>query len=233
MASSDDSQKSWVMDSGCTYHMCPVKDYFEDLEQKEYGTVLLGNNKACKVHGIGTVRLRMFDNREMLLQDVRYVPKLKRNLISISMFDLMGCTTKVDNGMMKVSTGASIIAKGRRSNGLYILEGSTVIGQAFVASQTMEDKSKLWHLRLGHISEKGLIELEKQHLLMGDKLHKLEFCDQCVLGKSHRVKFGTGKHTSTRSFEYVHENLWGPSRTQTHGGGSYFLSIIDDYSRRV
>ena len=73
----------------------------------------------------------------------------------------MGYTTKVENGIMKVSTGASIIAKGRRSNGLYILEGSTVIGQAFVASQTMEDKSKLWNLRLGHISEKVLIELEK------------------------------------------------------------------------
>ena len=108
------------MDSGYTYHMCPVKDYFEDLEQKEYGIALLGNNKACKVHGIGTIRPRMFDNREMLLQDVRYVPELKRNLISISMFDFIGYTTKVENGMMKVSTRASIIAKGRRSNGLYI-----------------------------------------------------------------------------------------------------------------
>jgi len=43
--------------------MCLIKDYFEDLEQKEYGTVLLGNDKACKVHGIGIVRLRMFDNK--------------------------------------------------------------------------------------------------------------------------------------------------------------------------
>lgn len=25
----------------------------------------------------------------------------------------------------------------------------------------------------------------------------------------------------------------GPSKTLTHGGGMYFLSIIDDYSRRV
>jgi len=160
---------------------------------------------------------------------VRYNPELKRNLISISMFDLMGYITKVENGIMKVSTGASIIAKGRRSNGLYILEGSTVIGQASVASQTMEDKSKLWQLQLGHISDKSKL----WHLLMGDKLHKLEFCDQYVLGKSHRVKFGTGKRTSTKPFEYAHADLWGPFRIQTHGGGSYFLSIIHDYSRRV
>ena len=71
---------------------------------------------------------------QQVLQDVRYVPELKRNLISISMFDLMGYITKVENGMMKVSTGASVIAKGRWSNGLYILEGSTVIGHVSVAS---------------------------------------------------------------------------------------------------
>jgi len=31
----------------------------------------------------------------------------------------------------------------------------------------------------------------------------------------------------------VHSDLWGPSKTLTHGGGSCFLSTIDDYSRRV
>ena len=182
----------------------------------------------------------------MLLHDVRYVPELKMNIMSISMFDVMGYSTKVEDGMMKVSLGASVIARGRKSNGLYILEGSTIIAHVSVASQTIVDnvklchlkltiidKAKLWHLKLGHVSEKGLVELEKQQLLMGDKLQKLDFCDQCVLGKSHRVQFGTGKHTSSRPFEYVHADLWGPSRTQTHGGGSYFLSIIDDFSRRV
>ena len=31
----------------------------------------------------------------------------------------------------------------------------------------------------------------------------------------------------------MHSDLWGPSKTLTHWGGSYFLSIIDDYSRRI
>jgi len=47
------------------------------------------------------------------------------------------------------------------------------------------------------------------------------------------VKFGVGVHKSSRPFEYVHSNLWGPSSVKTHGGGSYLMSIIDDYSRRV
>lgn len=55
-----------------------------------------------------------------------------------------------------------------------------------------------------------MVELEKQILLIGEKLQRLDFCDQCVLGKSYKVKFGTGKHTSNRSFEYAHAYLWGP-----------------------
>ncbi|WVZ25126.1 hypothetical protein V8G54_003670 [Vigna mungo] len=232
VASSEDPQRSWVMDSGCSYHMCPVKEFFENLDQKEHGNVLLGNNKACRVQGVGSVRLKMFDNREMVLQAVRYVPELKRNLISISSFDLGGYTTKVEDGVMKVCSGDSVVAKGRRRNDLYILEGSTVIGHVSVASGT-ENTARLWHLRMGHISEKGLEELEKQGLLLGDKLQKLDFCDHCVLGKSHRIPFGKGKHSTERPFEYVHADLWGPARTLTHGGGAYFLSIIDDFSRRV
>ncbi|WVY90035.1 hypothetical protein V8G54_035549 [Vigna mungo] len=232
VASSEDPQRSWVMDSGCSYHMCPVKEFFENLDQKEHGNVLLGNNKACRVQGVGSVRLKMFDNREMVLQAVRYVPELKRNLISISAFDLGGYTTKVEDGVMRVCSEDSVVAKGRRRNGLYILEGSTVIGHVSVASGT-ENTARLWHLRMGHISEKGLEELEKQDLLLGDKLQKLDFCDHCVLGKSHRIPFGKGKHSTERPFEYVHADLWGPARTLTHGGGAYFLSIIDDFSRRV
>ena len=63
------------MDSGCLYHSCPRKDYFETLELKIAGTILLGGNYPCKVQGIGTVRLKMFDNRDYILKDVRYISK--------------------------------------------------------------------------------------------------------------------------------------------------------------
>ena len=55
-------------------------------------------------------------------------------------------------------------------------------------------------------------------MLGKDKLDKLEFCDHCILGKQHKVKFGSGMHYSSKPFEYVHWNIWGPSKTITHGG---------------
>ncbi|RDX98608.1 hypothetical protein CR513_18457, partial [Mucuna pruriens] len=80
----------------------------------------------------------MFNNQEILLSDVRYVLELKRNLISIIMFDNLGYTTQIEHGIMKISNNDFVIAKGIKIN-----DGSTVIAQTVVASQGQLDKTRL------------------------------------------------------------------------------------------
>lgn len=65
------------MDSGFYYHVYLIKKYFEILYMEQGGVVLFSKNRACKVFGIDTVRLKMFDDCEFLLYNVRYVPKLR------------------------------------------------------------------------------------------------------------------------------------------------------------
>ena len=48
-----------------------------------------------------------------------------------------------------------------------------------------------------------------------------------------RVKFNTSTHTSKGILDYVHSDLWGPSRKPSLGGARYMLTIIDDYFRKV
>ena len=84
--SEKDSQKEWILDSGCSFHMCPNKGWFENYKQIDGGTVLLGNNKSCQVIGIGSLRIRMHNGIENVLEDVRHVPELKINLISFGTF---------------------------------------------------------------------------------------------------------------------------------------------------
>jgi len=136
---------------------------------------------------------------------VRFVPELKRNLISLSMFDSLGYCIIIEHGVCKISHGALITVKRYKMIGLYILDDSMVIGNASMTSVTPHNNSELWHLRLGHVSERGLVELAKQVLLGKDKLDKLEFCEHCILDKQHRVKFCSGMHHSSRPFEYVHQ----------------------------
>ena len=53
------------------------------------------------------------------------------------------------------------------------------------------------------------------------------------MGKATRLKFTRSTHTTTGILNYIHADLWGPSRHPTQGGGRYFLSLIDDFSRKV
>lgn len=183
--------------------------------------------------GIGTIRIKMFDGIERILQEVRYIPKLKRNLVSLGIVDLVGYRFRCENGSFKVYKGSLIVMKAFRNNGLYTLDGKTVISGVVNVLSTTVDKTRLWHQRLGHVSQRGLEELYKQGLLCGDKIETLEFCEHCVKGKAKRLRFSTAEHRTEGVFDYVHSDLWGPSRVVSHGGARYFLSIIDDYSRKL
>ena len=50
----------------------------------------MGNGIPCKIVGVGSIRIRMFDGIVRELMDVRYVPELKSNLISLGVLDSCG-----------------------------------------------------------------------------------------------------------------------------------------------
>ena len=68
--------KRWIMDSGCSFHMTPNKDWFETLSEAPGGQVILENNKSCEVMGIGSVRIKMHDGVERVLQEVKYISQV-------------------------------------------------------------------------------------------------------------------------------------------------------------
>lgn len=59
----------------------------------------------------------------------------------------------------------------------YILQGFTVTGSTNVASQVIQknDMTKIVHIRLGHMSERGIQILSKQDLLCGHQVKNLNF----------------------------------------------------------
>ncbi|KAG8481596.1 hypothetical protein CXB51_026522 [Gossypium anomalum] len=238
VASVNDSKVSeeWILDSGCTFHMSPNRDWLTTYETVSEGVVLMGNNASCKIAGVGTIKVKMFDGVVRTLSDVRYVPELKRNLISLSTLDSKGYRYTAESGVLKISKGSLVVMKGQRKTAkLYVLQGSTVTGDAAVASSSLSDDdiTKLWHMRLGHMSENGMVELSKRGLLDGQGICKLNFCEHCVFGKQKRVRFTRGIHNTKETLEYIHSDLWGPSRVPSRGGANYMLTFIDDFSRKT
>lgn len=211
-----DLEKEWTMDSSCSFHMTPNKSWFKELKQEETGMVLLGNNKPCKVLRVVSIRIRIWDGMERLMQNVRYVPELKRNLVSLGMLDEQGYVFKVERGVLKVLKDSRVVMKSCKKKGLYSIQGKTIVGIATRASGNGLNRIVLWHQRLGHLSEKGLNELGKQGLLCGHKVDSLDFCEYCLYGKACKVKFETGQQRTKGTLDYIHSNLWEPLRIPSH-----------------
>ncbi|GKE71858.1 retrovirus-related pol polyprotein from transposon TNT 1-94, partial [Tanacetum coccineum] len=209
----------WIMDSGCSYHMTPRLDIFFDFLEYGGGSVQLGDNRECKIRGIDKVRIQLRDGSSFVLHTVRYIPELKRNLISLGALEKEGFSVKLQSGKVKVINGSRVVLSGiRRDNCVYSLDGHAMAGELNASVEEKDSLAQVWHKRLGHISEAGLQVLEKQRLFGKKSLGKLDFCENYVMEKSHRVRFGVGRHTTQRVIDYVYSDLWGLSQVESLGG---------------
>lgn len=71
----------------------------------------------------------------------------------------MGYCYKCENGGLRIYKGSLIVMKGKLTNILYSLIGKTIIGESINAISKNKEKTRLWHQRLGHVSQTGLEEL--------------------------------------------------------------------------
>ena len=72
-----------MVDSGASFHATPDKKHFHNYVQGDFGKVRLGDDKPCKIVGMGTVFIKQKNGNRWLFKKVRHVPDLKKNLILI------------------------------------------------------------------------------------------------------------------------------------------------------
>ena len=53
------------------------------------------------------------------------------------------------------------------------------------------------------------------------------------MGKQCRVRFKISTHKTNGILDYMHSDILGPVRTPSKRGAQYFMSFIDDYSRKA
>uniref|UniRef100_A0A2N9GSE2 CCHC-type domain-containing protein n=1 Tax=Fagus sylvatica TaxID=28930 RepID=A0A2N9GSE2_FAGSY len=233
-SSTDGLNNSWLLDSACSFHVTPHRNWFDTYRSINCGSVRMGNDATCTIIGMGTIKIKMSDGVVRTLEEVRHIPDMRKNLISLGTLDSKGYSYKSENGIMKVSKGAMVVMTGQKiSSNVYKLLGNTILGGVAAVAESEDDDTLLWHMRLGHMSERGMRELHKRNLLTGIKSCKLDFCKYCIMGKQCRVRFKTATHKTKGILDYVHSDIWGPVRTPSKGGAQYFMSFIDDYSRKA
>src|SRR3954471_15881318 len=61
-----------------------------------------------------------------------------------------------------------------------------------------------------------------------------ELCEECVKGKQHKGSFSKDAgHRTNAHLEVVYSDVCGPMQVDTFGGNRYFVTFIDDFSRKL
>lgn len=87
------------------------------------GEVLIEDDYKCHIKSIHFVKLSLDNSIDIVLEDVRYISKLKRNLISLLTIDFIGFTIKIKDTIMKVLKRSLVGSREVRANDLYLLQG--------------------------------------------------------------------------------------------------------------
>lgn len=239
------SINTWIVDSGATQHMTPHKHAFDSYESISGRNVFMGDNGVVEVTGKGSIIVETNvegQRRRIVVHDVLHVPKLHANLLSVGklvsrglvvQFNTKGCAVRTREG--------ELIATSSMDANLYRLELKVVSGadvSCLAHTSANGPLMELWHRRMGHLNAKGVKAL--QGMANGMDLGKppkdvVPFaCEGCIEGKLARQPFPTdGAERATKVLELVHSDVCGPMKTVSLGGARYFLTFIDDYSRKV
>ena len=165
-----------------------------------------------------------------VLRDVRHVPEVRLNLISVGRLDDEGYTGSIRNGVMKFCKGSLIVAGARKTNTLYLMHARLCRGEANVAADTV---GELWHRRLCHMSQKGMRKLADDNLAPEVKNVQLEKCTDCLSGKQNRTSFRARPPMRKKMLmELVHMDIcYVDAKSQR--GSQYFMTFIEDYSQKL
>jgi hypothetical protein len=110
----DNIFESWVVDSRDSFHATPHRKHFLDYVQGDFGQVHLGDDAPCKIVGMRKVKIKQRNGNQWLLKEVRHVPDLRKNLISIGKLASEGCISIFTDKVWKVTKGSLVIEKERR-----------------------------------------------------------------------------------------------------------------------
>ncbi|GJU99983.1 putative RNA-directed DNA polymerase [Tanacetum coccineum] len=230
----------WFLDSGCSNHMCGDKDRFVDLDSGFSNSVKLGNNTRMMVSGKGSVKL-FLNGATYVIKDVYYVPDLKNNLLSIGQLQQKGLSFLFQSDVCKVfhHDKGLIFQSYMSTNRMFPISEEINVFTEHKTDGCMytsdEDNARLWHERMGHLSKTSMETLHRKGMVRDLPPFPVinDVCGDCMIGK--QTKEAIPKSSSWRAgeiLELIHSDICGPITPSSHTGKRYFLSFIDDYSRK-
>ena len=256
------NQNSWYIDSGCTQHMTNDKTKLFRIRSTNTKVVGPISKESKEVSQEGDCRVRCVGEDEEILdvrlEKVLFVQDIRRNLISVKNLCQKGAKVEFEGESVRVTLNDRVIMRGNRDEtGLFaVKEETTTNHNEETQDESVEENDEVdddegrvedievnnvnilqqWHERLGHLSYHQIIKLNETNKLEGltkEELKKKIDCDSCEKGKKTTKKFKKINEIRTKERgEIIHSDICGPITPSTIGGNRYFISFIDDFTRK-
>jgi len=147
--------------------MIGKKECFDSLEEITYGSkIYLSDDSGYEIKGYGVILVNLPNGKISHLQNVLYVPGIKKNLISVSM--ITGQDMQVEffkTHCVIKDCRKEIVATGVRVGSLYRLDVKSISKQAMVAGRSTAEQ--LWHQRFSHLNLQDLMLLQRKGMVEG------------------------------------------------------------------
>jgi hypothetical protein len=154
--------ETWLVDSGDSRHMTGLQKSVTSLiEQNSQLQLELGDNSKYVVKGVGTTLFQLNSGNPLKMSEVLYIPRLKKNLLSISSLEDRGYAVDfVDGKVLSWINGLSLDSEeviGTHDENLCKMTGHPT--QALVHDS--ENICEFWHRKSGHLHYQALPVLRK------------------------------------------------------------------------
>jgi transposase InsO family protein len=247
---------NFIVDSGATSHMCQDKEIFTTLEPYEKrNSVITANGERLNVMGIGDIVIQTLDKDgrkyRLRLQNVLYIPNLRRNLLSVNDIEAKGNKIKFYNQEIVLKNGR-IIPMQKRGK-LQYLTGHAIMGETnhdenFTVEIIPSDEDyeaykvegipdvELWHARLGHQSKKAILELHNHDAVLGLDISNTKHqkdCNICDITKMRDKPFKPAEEIAHKPLDIVYTDVSGPIKPTSMNGYTYAISFTDSYSKYI
>ncbi|GJZ49983.1 retrovirus-related pol polyprotein from transposon TNT 1-94, partial [Tanacetum coccineum] len=154
-----------IMDSGASFHATYCKEELERFKLRS-GKVRLADEKTLDIAGVEDAVLKTSFGTSWTLKDVRYIPGLKKRLISVGQLDEEGYHVGFKDQQWKVTKGSLVVARGNKRGSLYMVEvpsdgiNATTDGRGNASLETEEGESRYYVTFIDDSSRKAAVENE-------------------------------------------------------------------------
>jgi hypothetical protein len=187
----EEKTSEWFLDTGATNHMTGARSAFAELDTGVVGTVKFGDGSVIDIQGHGTVVFQCKNGDHRSLEAVYYIPKLRKNIVSVGRLDARGYDAHIWHGVftLRYPEGMLLAKVNRDSSYLYVLKFNLATPIYMAANGS--ELAWRWHARFGHLNFQALRRLAQGGMVRGLQQidHNDQLCDGCLAGKQRRTPF--------------------------------------------